>query len=278
MLEGADIIGLRVDVEGQLGTIRFHGSISPSLTLPPTSSRSKPDTLWYGIEWDDPSRGKHSGTHNGIKYFITKHPNAGSFIKPSSKIKFGRSYLAAVQTKYIFNDEDELANMGDWGGKVVEAIGWEKIKRKQKTLSWLQEVNVSGLQISGIGNDTEEAVRESSKSLWELDMSRNLFRTISEVGVLTRCMSKLEVLRLNYCRLELDIDRLRVDSFRSIKVLVLNSVDWSWKQMGVLSAFLPALEDLSFAFQPYLTKLIDGSDPNCSITYSHSHHSGQGNG
>ena len=24
---------------------------------------------WYGIEWDDPDRGKHDGTHEGVKYF-----------------------------------------------------------------------------------------------------------------------------------------------------------------------------------------------------------------
>lgn len=42
-----------------LGTIRFSGEV------PPTKG------LWYGVEWDDPSRGKHSGVYEktGVQYF-----------------------------------------------------------------------------------------------------------------------------------------------------------------------------------------------------------------
>ena len=25
--------------------------------------------VWLGVEWDDPSRGKHSGDHDGVHYF-----------------------------------------------------------------------------------------------------------------------------------------------------------------------------------------------------------------
>ena len=28
---------------------------------------------WYGIEWDDPDRGKHDGTHEGVKYFECRY-------------------------------------------------------------------------------------------------------------------------------------------------------------------------------------------------------------
>ena len=27
---------------------------------------------WLGVEWDDPSRGKHDGSHNGQRYFMTR--------------------------------------------------------------------------------------------------------------------------------------------------------------------------------------------------------------
>lgn len=46
----------------QLGTILYHGPVPPA----------KGD--WYGIEWDDPSRGKHSGVYDktGQRYFETR--------------------------------------------------------------------------------------------------------------------------------------------------------------------------------------------------------------
>lgn len=46
----------------QLGTILYHGPVPPA----------KGD--WYGIEWDDPSRGKHSGVYKktGQRYFQTR--------------------------------------------------------------------------------------------------------------------------------------------------------------------------------------------------------------
>lgn len=42
-----------------LGTILYAGSI------PPTPG------IWFGVEWDDPSRGKHGGVHEGtgVRYF-----------------------------------------------------------------------------------------------------------------------------------------------------------------------------------------------------------------
>jgi len=45
---------------------------------------------WLGVEWDDPSRGKHSGSHNGVHYFTTRYlpPNPFSYLsnplEPSS--------------------------------------------------------------------------------------------------------------------------------------------------------------------------------------------------
>lgn len=39
---------------------------------------------WYGVEWDDPSRGKHNGEYKGQKLFDVTVPNSGSFLRASS--------------------------------------------------------------------------------------------------------------------------------------------------------------------------------------------------
>ena len=63
---------------------------------------------WIGVEWDDQSRGKHDGVHDGVKYFtcrsvslshhyiiITSYcsvPGSGSFVR-RRKIDFGESFV-----------------------------------------------------------------------------------------------------------------------------------------------------------------------------------------
>lgn len=50
----------RVCFNEELGTIRFVGSIAGK------------KGEWYGIEWDDPSRGKNDGSVDGVRYFTSK--------------------------------------------------------------------------------------------------------------------------------------------------------------------------------------------------------------
>ena len=54
------MVGTRVECDGFRGTVLFVGEV------PPTKGN------WLGVEWDDPSRGKHSGSHEGIQHFMTK--------------------------------------------------------------------------------------------------------------------------------------------------------------------------------------------------------------
>jgi len=51
-------IGRRLSYDSQLCTVRYIGEV--------TGTKSG---TWLGVEWDDPTRGKHTGEHNGVKYF-----------------------------------------------------------------------------------------------------------------------------------------------------------------------------------------------------------------
>lgn len=53
-------VGLRVAVGKNHGTVRYEGEV------PPTKGK------WLGIEWDDPTRGKHDGVYNSVRYFHTR--------------------------------------------------------------------------------------------------------------------------------------------------------------------------------------------------------------
>lgn len=50
-------VGTRLSYDSELCTVRYVGRI------PPWS------VIAYGVEWDDPKRGKHDGNLAGIRYF-----------------------------------------------------------------------------------------------------------------------------------------------------------------------------------------------------------------
>ena len=49
--------GQRLSFSGDLCTVRYIGPVS------------KTNGDWLGVEWDDANRGKHNGSHDGVKYF-----------------------------------------------------------------------------------------------------------------------------------------------------------------------------------------------------------------
>ena len=71
-------IGKRCKVVEYFATIRYIGPVPPSqgnihlfISTSVTAKHLSGD--WVGIEWDDTERGKHSGDHEGIKYFTCRY-------------------------------------------------------------------------------------------------------------------------------------------------------------------------------------------------------------
>ena len=52
--------GDRISVNGVYGTVLYVGSVQGT------------KGTWLGVDWDDATRGKHDGSKNGIKYFVTR--------------------------------------------------------------------------------------------------------------------------------------------------------------------------------------------------------------
>jgi dynactin complex subunit len=57
MSEVAAYIGQRLSLKSQTCTVRYVGQVADK------------QGQWLGVEWDDASRGKHDGTHEGVSYF-----------------------------------------------------------------------------------------------------------------------------------------------------------------------------------------------------------------
>ena len=50
-------VGERLSLKHELCTVRYVGPVADK------------QGIWLGVEWDDPKRGKHDGSHDGLLYF-----------------------------------------------------------------------------------------------------------------------------------------------------------------------------------------------------------------
>ena len=69
---------------------------------PVATSTKDPGAIWYGVEWDDTTRGKHDGSveKDGVVRYFTCVEGAGSFVKPK-KVDRGSSLVDALRKKYV---------------------------------------------------------------------------------------------------------------------------------------------------------------------------------
>lgn len=88
-------IGSRVKCGEDFGTVKFIGEIQGY------------KGLWYGVEWDNISRGKHDGSVEGVQYFRTSKPGAGSFVRPNKIAPF-TTCSEAIRKYY---GDREVSNM-----------------------------------------------------------------------------------------------------------------------------------------------------------------------
>lgn len=80
-------IGSRVKSGEDFGTVKYIGEIQGY------------KGVWYGVEWDDPARGKHDGVVDGVQYFRSSKIGAGSFVRPN-KISPMRTCADAIRHYY----------------------------------------------------------------------------------------------------------------------------------------------------------------------------------
>ncbi|KAK8252033.1 hypothetical protein IWZ00DRAFT_260943 [Phyllosticta capitalensis] len=263
--------GKRLSFNSDLCTVRFVGSIQGV----------KGD--WLGVEWDDPTRGKHDGSHNGVRYFecARKHPTAGSFVRPNRPFDPPLSYVQALKKKYASDSVDEPnldivvtgpvpANVpvNERGkvikisGKEAEEVGFDKIRKK---FANLQELRIAILDClcmtrplpallehaaaDGKANITAADltdVKDVSPKIYDLDLSRNLFEEWREVASISIQLEKLTQLRADGNRFrDIELDKSLSAAFTKVTSLSLEDTLFDWKQIALISSGFPSLKSLT---------------------------------
>ncbi|KAI3403153.2 hypothetical protein KGF56_004042 [Candida oxycetoniae] len=167
-------------------------------------------TLAYGLEWDDPTRGKNNGELNSITYFSPRIPQSASFIKSTNK-KFNwvrKSFVQVIKEQYL--DVDYKNREIQIGNKLVEELGWDELNRYYSNLSNLKSLTLDHQLIYRAwetkktkeggeekGERERDSIFEGLRNLEKLDISCNLFNDLSEVYLIISKLPKLKELNLN---------------------------------------------------------------------------------
>ncbi|KAF3389610.1 Tubulin-specific chaperone E [Penicillium rolfsii] len=250
---GASLIGQRRSYGGQLCTIRYVGGVEGTAGD------------WLGVEWDDPTRGKHSGEHKGVRYFTCKsnYPTAGSFVRPSRPSSLPLSFVEALRDKYASENDSELVWTSkpigkasqeaiEISGKVVEEVGFDKIRKQLAELQELRIVLLDGMRIAGVLSSYEQSepeVLEAAKEIAttcpkieELDLSRNLLCSWRHVWDICNQLKELKKLKLNGNRFQPLEDGF---IFEGITELHLEETLLSWDEIAEVTSRFPSLTSLT---------------------------------
>jgi len=239
-------VGRRVEVEGSKGTVMYDGVVEG------TKGR------WLGIEWDDSSRGKHDGSHNGVVYFRAKGPTTASFVR-ETKANFGKSFMRAVNERYRTRLEPEVAAQMHVKGlsdqiTAVQLVGNDKIAERQARIDQLEDVHVSDLRVCGI-EDVEQHDPDPSMTnespypvgCASLGLVNCLLSAWDDVAAITRPMTRLQTLYLDENRISLPEEthlHTLVDAFQNLKVITLTKMDIDWSWVAACLPMWPNLEEL----------------------------------
>lgn len=150
-----------------------------------------------------------------------KQPTAGSFVRPSRPADSPRGFLEALREKYASEFEEMLARqrLGDGAlgdpqekpiqisGKVVEEVGFDKIRKQLAELQELKIVLLDGLRVAGVlaqeasleqYDAALQEIQQTCPKIMELDLSRNLINRWKEVSCICSRLKRLRKLKLKY--------------------------------------------------------------------------------
>ncbi|EXJ68238.1 uncharacterized protein A1O5_08853 [Cladophialophora psammophila CBS 110553] len=273
MASGEVYVGQRRSYAGALCSVRYHGPLS----------NTKGE--WLGVEWDDPSRGKHNGQHEGQQIFqcLSSSPTAASFVRPSRNPDLERTLLEAIKFKYapISSSGVNVAvssaadDMIEISGKVVEEVGFERIQKQLSVLTDLKIVLVDELVVSGIARrgasrqhirNAQLEVERTCPNIVELDLGWNVIETWRDIVDMCIPFRKLKILKAGGLRLrDFEVDYSQeACPFQDVEELHLNECLLTPEQ--ILNIFFskgqcgfPSLKTISLSLNELGSFEIDGA-------------------
>ncbi|CAG9938170.1 unnamed protein product [Clonostachys rosea f. rosea IK726] len=234
-------LGQRVSFDGALCTVRYIGEVAGTTGT------------WLGVEWDDSSRGKHDGSHRGVRYFkcLSKSPHAASFVRPTRPAQEPQSFIAALQEKYGSEGTQRETRPADskiimFGTKAAQEMGFDKIRRKMAQLQELKMVLLDGMCIATAWAEGEPGIKETCPNITQLDLTRNLIESIDPVVEICRNLPKLRNLGLSTNRYQSLLSENSVsecrEAFQGVSEMGLAETLLSWEDLSYVASRFPSLE------------------------------------
>ncbi|EFY90816.1 tubulin-specific chaperone, putative [Metarhizium acridum CQMa 102] len=237
-------VGQRVSYGGALCTVRYVGEVAGT-----TGS-------WLGVEWDDSTRGKHDGSHKGVRYFtcLSRSSRAASFVRPTRPKDDVQGFLSALKEKYLSDPEQDKNGQPDAqivisGRKVAEEVGFDKVWKKLAQVKDLKIVILDGMRMAIARQDGDGSIAESCPSIVHLDLSRNLFETIGPVVEICAELKKLRKLSINGNRFQKLLQDAALDrigsAFQGVVELSLEETLLTWEELCAIAARCPSLKEFN---------------------------------
>ena len=207
--------------------------------------------IWYGIEWRDNKRGKHDGSFKGTRYFETKHPTSGSFVRPKL-VTFGVDIQTAVEEKYFSSTGAEINNGED-------EVLYNNFDKNQIMLNC---VNLASCKISQLG--PLDFFKQKCPHMKELDLEGNLLTSWSQIFDVLSHLKDLKLINVSNNSLALpETSKFAFDDvvFENIEHLILNRMNYTWNEIEQVVKHFPNLIELKVCFN-----LIDSIDKPISAS------------
>lgn len=236
-------VGARIAYKGNVGTIRYIGNLD-----------GYPDSeVWAGIEWDDFSRGKHSGSHNNKHYFKSKVPNAASFVKATKLGNGARITLVEAARQRIAVAKDHShREAGIVVGKGVVDIADEGCAVDQ--LSRAELLDVSNMGVATVRSVQDEPIAQILPQLMDLSIAHSLISDVLVVIEILCSLPKLETLDAShnyFCGEDKfkasesgsdeEITRTTRHKVSKVTELILNNSTLEWKGVAEICKHVEAL-------------------------------------